>query len=175
MSLILLVQGVTSMDLDHDILDDISNLMTKLSLDQRAIDMLENTQDSDFIIDLYAAAHNAFGKKEYVQAGQIFSALVTLNPMKRDFWLGYGICLRCQGQLPSAQEAFMNALLINPTDLDALYHMAETCLALGDLTQARAYLQKCLMSVRVSHMHPLKPELDTLASKLRISFDGMRL
>jgi len=74
-SLILLVQGVTSMDLDHDILDDISNLMTKLSLDQRAIDMLENTQDSDFIIDLYAAAHNAFGKKEYVQTGQNFRHL----------------------------------------------------------------------------------------------------
>lgn len=63
------------MDLDHDILDDISNLMTKLSLDQRAIDMLENTQDSDFINDLYAAAHNAFAKKNMFRQDKYFRHL----------------------------------------------------------------------------------------------------
>lgn len=75
MSLIPLVQGVTSMDLDHDILDDISNLMAKLSLDQRAIDMLENTLDSDFINDLYARHTTHLAKKNMFRQDKYFRHL----------------------------------------------------------------------------------------------------
>jgi len=55
-----------------------------------------------------------------------------------------------------------------------MYHLAELSLAQGNLTQARAWGQKCLLAVTDPHTHPLKPALDDLFAKLRCSFDGMR-
>lgn len=105
---------------------------------------------------LYAAAHFAFDQKQYVTAGQIFSILVTVAPETRDYWMGYGICLRCQDHFASAHEAFLNVLTINPKDLDAFYRLAELTMAQNDMTQARAYLHRCTKAVRAGHMHPVE-------------------
>ena len=78
------------------------------------------------------------------------------------------------GPLSAAHDAFLTIVSTHPKDLGAMYHLAELSLAQGNLTQARAWGQKCLLAVTDPHMHPLKPALDDLFAKLRSSFDGMR-
>ncbi|MEY2991294.1 MAG: hypothetical protein RI946_688 [Pseudomonadota bacterium] len=161
-------------DSDPEILADLFRILSDAQFHPQAAEVMVNNRLPYDVDTVYGAAHSAFDAGDIDTACHLFSVLVTVSPNTRDYWMGYGICLRCQGHFSAAHDAFLTIVSTHPKDLGPMYHLAELSLAQGNLTQARAWGQKCLLAVTDPHVHPLKPALDDLFAKLRSSFDGMR-
>ena len=67
------------------------------------------------------------------------------NPLYRNADRSYvnaGLCSRQRGDLAGAEQYFMSALKVRPTQLQALYQMADLAYARGDYPAARVYLNR---------------------------------
>lgn len=158
-----------------DLQQSLGSILNEMAVLPHAAEILSAQMSEQDKKDLYQAAYRAFDAGDMTLAGQFFALLIAAEPTARDYWMGYGICQRVLGQAASAQDAFLIVLSISPIDLDAHYRLAELAWAQNDLPQARAWFQRCLKAMTDGHMHPLKPALDDLASKLHSSFDGMHV
>jgi len=58
-----------------------------------------------------------------------------------------GLCSRNAGDMAAAEDYFLKALKLNPSQPQALYSMAETSFARGNFAQAKSYLSRYLRAV----------------------------
>jgi type IV pilus assembly protein PilF len=127
----------------------------------------ENFQRALRIDPLDPDANNNYGRflcdrKQESEAIKYFLTALR-NPLYQAperSYVNAGLCSRRQGQVAAAEDFFMKALQVRPTQPQALYHLTDIAYQRGNYTQAKNYL------VRLEKL--ASPSAETLWLALRI-------
>ncbi len=109
----------------------------------------ENFERALSIDPLDSDANNNYGrflcdrKREREAMKYFFAALK--NPLyqaRENSYVNAGMCLRRSGDIKSAEDYFLRALQVRPTQPQALYHLADIDYARGNYGQAKQYVNR---------------------------------
>jgi type III secretion system low calcium response chaperone LcrH/SycD len=123
-------------NLSGDFKEDIMQYFAECGIFQ---DLLE--VGDDFMVTLYALAHQAYQNNKYKEATQMFSVLCMMNHLERKYWLGLGASLQMEKKYTSALECYGLAVLLNYKEPDAHLYTAECMLALGNKEEVKSVLR----------------------------------
>ncbi|MBA3957976.1 MAG: SycD/LcrH family type III secretion system chaperone [Parachlamydiaceae bacterium] len=92
----------------------------------------------------YTAACRLFDQKQYVEAGDSFLFLVTLNPYHYDYWLGLGAATQWLGDYEAAIDAYEMAAICQLENPIPYFHLAKCLFAMHDRESALQAIELAL-------------------------------
>lgn len=92
----------------------------------------------------YTAALRIFEKQNYVDAGNGFLFLVTLNPYHYDYWLGLGASTQHCNDYEAAVDAYEMAAICQIENPVPYFHLAKCLFAMHDRTSALQAIELAL-------------------------------
>jgi len=84
----------------------------------------------------YGAAYHLFEKERYVEAGDAFLFLVTLNPKNPEYWLGLGMTAQMCGKYEEAIDAYEMAAYYKLESPVPYFYLAKCLFAVEDRENA---------------------------------------
>ncbi len=103
---------------------------------------LDLQPDQPSLIGLLARIEGSEGRLD--QALELYSKSLRLAPDDVGTRAAYADLLERLGRLEEAKREFITVVLASPGDYEAIHRLGIACGRLGDLTQARAYLEQSL-------------------------------
>lgn len=94
----------------------------------------------------YLAAYRLFESKKYVDAGNAFLFLVTLNPYRHDYWLGLGMATQMCHDFEAAIDAYEMASICDIVNPVPYLYLAKCLFAIHDRTSALQALDLAIES-----------------------------
>ncbi len=121
----------------------------------------------DFMVTLYALAHQAYQNNKYHEAGKMFSVLCVMNHLERKYWLGLGASLQMEKKYLPALECYGLAVLLHYKEPDAHLYTAECMLAVGKKEEVKPILQGVIELCTQKEHTSIKEKAKNLLSILK--------
>ncbi len=111
-----------------------NKLLKELAAGKTAQEILEFPDET--MSKFYRAAHYLFEHEKYVDAGNAFLFLVTLNPHNHDFWLGLGMSTQKTGDFEGAIDAYEMAAYYDVNNPTPYFYLAKCFFAVHETDNA---------------------------------------
>lgn len=89
----------------------------------------------------YGAAYRLFEARHFIDAGNAFLFLVTLNPYNHEYWLGLGMATQMNGDYESAIDAYEMAAICRLESPVPYFYLAKCLFAIHDRESALQALE----------------------------------
>lgn len=109
-------------------------LKKELAEGKTAQELMEFSNET--MAKFYAGAYRLFEHRKYVDAGNAFLFLVTLNPYNHDYWLGLGMSTQMNGDFEGAIDAYEMAAICQLNNPIPYFYLAKCLFAVHDRESA---------------------------------------
>lgn len=123
-------------------LKDKELLKKELAAGKTAQEIMEFSNET--MAKFYRAAYHLFENRHYLDAGNAFLFLVTLNPYNHDYWLGLGMATQMLGDYEAAIDAYEMAAMRDITSPVPYFYLAKCLFAIHDRESALQALDLAL-------------------------------
>ncbi len=89
----------------------------------------------------YHMGYDAYNKREYAKAKEVFTTLVFSDPYVSAYWKGLASTLQMKDEFAEAAQAWALLALLNERDPLPHFHAAECLLASGEKGEAKKAVQ----------------------------------
>ncbi len=122
----------------------------------------------------YRAAYQLFEHRHYVDAGNAFLFLVTLNPYIHDYWLGLGMASQMCGDFEAAVDAYEMAAVYELENPVPYFYLAKCFFAIHDRDNA---MQALSLAIEYAEDQPQFAELkqQALAAQALLERDKSKM
>ena len=121
---------------------------------------------NDMLLSIYELAGIFYHNKQHQEAIKIYKFLCLLNPFIPSFWIGLGLSLEDDMQLPEAIEAYETASQLAPSNFTPYLGLIRCSELLNDFTKIVEQLKKALNSADLKE--DAQVALEYLSTKAKV-------